>query len=47
MKKITGNFSAGIGMVSIGFLAYTLWDDYIQNKMQQKKSKMPGKRLNL
>lgn len=37
MKKITRNFLLGMGIVSIGFMAYTLWDAYIQNKIQQKK----------
>lgn len=37
MKKITRNFLIGMGIVSIGFMAYTLWDAYIQNKIQLKK----------
>ena len=37
MKKITRNFLLGMGFVSIGFMAYTLWDAYIQNIIQQKK----------
>lgn len=43
MKKITRNILAGIGIVSIGFMAYTLWDNYIENEIRQKKKSDAGK----
>ncbi|MCM1184497.1 MAG: hypothetical protein NC337_14090 [Roseburia sp.] len=44
MKKIMKIMLTAIGILSIGFGAYILWDGYVQKKEQHKKTSEAEKR---
>ena len=44
MKKLIGNLLMGIGIASVGFVAYVLWDDHAKKTEQERESAEAEKR---